>query len=96
MRYNLPLRKSRFARVAQLLGQDVSGLDETAAAERAIVAVEALNRAIGIPARLRELGARREQIPLFAEKALGIKRLLRVNPRIATRADLEEILNAAF
>src|SRR5438045_864203 len=36
MRYNLPLRKKEFARIAQLLGRDVHGLDEQQAAEQAI------------------------------------------------------------
>jgi alcohol dehydrogenase class IV len=74
----------------------VSGLTEQAAAERAITAVEKLNRAIGVPARLREFGAREEQIPVFAEKALGIKRILRVNPRSVTLEDLKAILMSAL
>jgi alcohol dehydrogenase class IV len=51
---------------------------------------------IGIPNWLRELGAREEQLRPFAEKAFGIKRILRVNPRPVTADDLEEILRAAF
>ena len=85
MRYNLPGREREFARIAQLLGEDTTGLSEAQAAERAVAAIEKLNRAIGIPARLRELGAKQEQIPEFAEKALGIARLIRVNPRVPTR-----------
>ena len=72
MRFNLPARVPQFARIAQLLGEDVSGLSERGAAERAIVAVERLKTAIGIPERFRDLGVTREQLPLFAEKALGI------------------------
>ena len=53
MRFNLPARVPQFARIAQLLGEDVSGLSERGAAERAIVAVERLKTAIGIPERLR-------------------------------------------
>jgi len=96
MRYNLPGREPEFARIAELLGQDVRRLSLAEAAERAIVAVEELNRAIGIPTRLRELGAREEQIPVFAEKALGIHRILRVNPRPVTQQSLEEILRSAL
>jgi alcohol dehydrogenase class IV len=96
MRYNLPTRKRELARVAQLLGQDISGLDETAAAEHAVAAVQDLNRRIGIPARLREFGATREQIPDFAAKALGIARLIRVNPRVPTVPEIIELLNEAY
>lgn len=96
MRYNLPPRKREFAQIARLLGEDTSGLDETAAAERAIAAVEKLRADIGIPNRLREFGAKPEQLRGFAEKAFAIKRVLRVNPRVPTVDDLEAILKAAY
>jgi alcohol dehydrogenase class IV len=96
MRFNQPERKAAFARIAALLGEDVAGLSEDAAAERAILAVEKLRRAIGIPERIRDIGGRPEQLPSFAEKAFAIKRLLAVNPRAATQDDLLGILQAAY
>jgi alcohol dehydrogenase class IV len=96
MRYNLPLRKAVFAKIAGLLGESVSSLSEDTAAERAIVAVERIRVAIGIPQRLRDLGVSREQLPLFAEKAFAIKRLMNTNPRQPTMADLLEILEQAY
>lgn len=96
MRFNLPARVSRFARIAELLGEDISGLDEQAAAETSITALERLKADIGIPARLRDLGVTRDQIPVFAEKAFAVKRILRVNPRPVTARDLESILESAF
>jgi alcohol dehydrogenase class IV len=96
MRYNLPVRAGELARVAQLLGEDTSGLSTQLAAERAVAAVERLNRTIGIPTRLRELGAKQEQIPQFAEKALGIARLIRVNPRVPTVPEMIQLLSEAF
>jgi alcohol dehydrogenase class IV len=96
MRYNLPQRAATFARIAQLLGVDTSGLDETTAAEAAIHAVERLKTAIGIPERLRDLGAQASQLPEFAQKAFAIKRLMTVNPRQPTEAELLEILQAAY
>jgi alcohol dehydrogenase class IV len=96
MRYNLSGRVTQFARIAQLLGEDTSGLDEGQAAERAIAAVERLKAAIGIPARLRDLGVSPEQLPLFAEKAFGIKRILRVNPRVPNVHEVEEVYRAAW
>ena len=96
MRYNLPGREREFARIAQLLGEDTTGMTDAQAAERAVVAIENLNKKIGIPARLRDLGAKREQIPEFATKALGITRLIRVNPRVPTVSDMVELLEAAY
>jgi alcohol dehydrogenase class IV len=96
MRFNLPARLSRFATIARLLGEDTTGLAEQAAAERAITAVEKLRADIGIPPRLRDLGVKPEQLRPFAEKAFGIKRILRVNPRAVTLEDLEGILKSAY
>lgn len=96
MRFNLPARPREFAAIARLLGEDVSGLTDTQAAEQAISAVEKLRADIGIPTRLRDLGVKEEQFRPFAEKAFGIKRILRVNPRTVTAEDLEGILRAAY
>jgi alcohol dehydrogenase class IV len=96
MRYNLPYRERELARVAELLGEDTGGLSQREAAERAIGAIEKLNRRIGIPSRLRELGAKREQIPQFAEKGLKIARIVRVNPRVPKMSEVIELLNEAY
>lgn len=96
MRFNLPERRQSFARIAMLLGEDVSGHDESASAEFAIIAVEKLKRAIGIPERIRDIGGREDQLARFAEKAFAIKRLMMVNPRPATQDDLLGILRDAF
>jgi alcohol dehydrogenase len=96
MRFNLPARKREFAAIARLLGEDVTGLSEEAAAEKAVIAVEKLRADVGIPHRLRDLGVKPDQLAGFAEKAIAVKRILRVNPRPVTVGDLEGILKAAY
>jgi len=96
MRFNRLVRKQEFANIALLLGEDLDGLYEDEAAELAITAVERLRADIGIPLRLRDLGVTEEQLRPFAEKAAGIKRILRVNPVAVTTDDLETILRAAY
>jgi alcohol dehydrogenase class IV len=96
MRFNLPERVSTFARIATLLGENTAGQSDAVAAELAISAVEKLKRAVGIPERIRDIGGREEQLPRFAAKAFAIKRLMMVNPRQPTEADLLEILRAAY
>jgi alcohol dehydrogenase class IV len=96
MRFNREVRVKEFAQIARLLGEDTAGLSDEAAADRAIAAVERLRNDIGVPARLRDLGVREEQLRPFAEKAFGIRRILRVNPRPASVEDLHGILRAAF
>jgi alcohol dehydrogenase class IV len=96
MRYSLPVREAALARVAELLGEETAGLSQRQAAERAIAAIEKLNRAIGIPARLRDLGVKQEQIPEIAEKGLAITRLVRVSPRVPKTAEIVELLQEAY
>ncbi len=78
------------------MGEDVAGLTEEQAAEKAIAAIEKLRSDIGIPLRLRDLGVKPDQLRGFAEKSFGVKRILRVNPRPVTVDDLESILKAAY
>ncbi|MEK6260047.1 MAG: iron-containing alcohol dehydrogenase [Planctomycetota bacterium] len=96
MRFNLTTRLPEFARIARLLGEETSGLSDEAAAGRAVTAVETLSRAIGIPQRIRDLGGTPEQLPTFAAKSFSIKRLMLLNPRRPTEADLLGILQAAY
>jgi alcohol dehydrogenase class IV len=96
MRFNMPARHESFATIARLLGEDIAGLKPEQAAERAIQAVDTLRADVGIPKRLSEIGVRREQLPALAEKAFGIKRILRVNPRPVTAKEIEGIYEAAF
>jgi len=96
MRFNLPTRQREFAAIASLLGENTAGLSEAAAAEQAIAAVFRLRQAIGIPNRLRELGVEATLLRTFAAKTFAIKRLLRVNPRSTSEADIQGILDSAF
>lgn len=89
MRFNLAARPREFADIARFLGEEPI-------AERAIAAVERLRADIGIPTRLRDLGIREDQLGLMAGKAFGIKRILRVNPRVPTLDDVAGIYRAAF
>jgi len=96
MRFNLPERKATLARIAALLGEDIGGLSDDEAADRAISAVEQLCRDMGIPERIRDLGGTEDQLPVLAEKAFAIKRLQWLNPRPSTLADFRQIFQDAF
>ena len=96
MEYNLEQASSKFAKVFEWLGGDARGLSESAAATKAIERIVELRKAIGIPNRIRELGGTEEQLPEFAAKAFGIKRLMDLNPRVPSEAGLQGILKAAF
>ncbi|MEO1996162.1 MAG: iron-containing alcohol dehydrogenase, partial [Planctomycetaceae bacterium] len=96
MRYNLPVRSEALAEIAAWLGVDTSGMDTLQAAEQSIVQVESLRRQIGIPERIRDIGGTPEQLPEFASKSFAIDRLMLLNPRRPTEAELLEILQSAL
>jgi alcohol dehydrogenase class IV len=96
MRYTLPTRARELARIAELLGESVSGVSAESDAQSAVSAVERLREQIGIPARIRELGGREDQLPEFAAKAFAIKRLMVLTPREVTEADILAIYREAW
>ena len=96
MRFNLPACTNAMANAANWLGCATNGLSMADAALSAITAVVEMQHAVGIRTRLTDLGLVRDQIPLVAQKAFQIKRLMDVNPRRATESDLVAILENAF
>lgn len=95
MRFNLQHCESEYAEIARRLGADVD-LPDGELAEQAIERIETLQRAIGIPTRLRDLGLEESQIDEVASKAIEIRRLMELNRREPSKEDLAAILRAAF
>lgn len=96
MQFTRRERVAEFASLAEFLGEDVAALTPEAAADRAIEAVVALKRRIGIPERLRDLGVTEAMLPEFAAKAYGIKRLMTTTPGQPSEADVLAIYRAAW
>jgi len=96
MDYNLTERIDKLARVAELLGADCAGCTPEQSAREAIEMVRRLRLEIGVPDRIREIGGTAEQLPQFASKSFEIKRLMTINPRTPSEADLLEILQTAL
>jgi len=96
MDFNRSADLETFALVAALMGEETEGMSEDEASAAGVAAVASLKADVGIPARLRDVGVTKEQLPGFAEIASGLVRILRVNTREASREDLESILRSAF
>jgi len=96
MEFNLPARPQAFAAIARAMGEGVQGLTEIQAAMRAVEAVRRLERAVGLPMRLAEIGITAGQIDRIAEAAFGLKRLMLINSRPVALEDLREILRRAL
>lgn len=81
MRYNLPGSMKRFAVVADMMGV---GMATELARDKAMLGineVETLSGDVGIPAHLRDLGVKEEDLAPMADEAARISRLLSNNPR---------------
>lgn len=96
MRFNLSSNGPKFARVAEALGENLTGLEPAAAAERAVTAVVRLAGDIGIVSKLRDLKIPEAAIPDMAAAALKVTRLLNNNPRPVTLEDARQIYREAY
>lgn len=96
MRFNATGAFERSSDIARILGEDVSGLGQEAAARKGAEAVEKLRRDVGTPDGLEDLGVPEAEIPALADKTMELQRLLVSNPRRATREDIEAICRNAL
>lgn len=95
MEYNAPVCLDKMARIARLLGSDVEGLSAEEAASHAAAAVARLNKAIGIPASLRECDLIGIDLDLLAEKALA-DGATTTNPRQTSLQEMRALWTAAY
>ncbi|MGA8531184.1 MAG: iron-containing alcohol dehydrogenase [Acidobacteriaceae bacterium] len=93
--YNLIACPKRFRDIAIALGQDVSGLSDLEAGDKAIRAIRRLSRAVGIPSGLTELGVREDDLEIMAENAKKDACQL-TNPRTATLTQVVGMYRAAM
>ncbi|MBM4432918.1 MAG: iron-containing alcohol dehydrogenase [Chloroflexi bacterium] len=100
MEFNLLSCPAKFARIAELMGEDVEGLSVMDKARKSIEAVRRLSKDVGMPQSLGEVGIKKADIPdmvehLFSEQPLQI-RTRDTNARDMTRDDAAKILEAAI
>lgn len=94
-RFNSSLAASRLRDCAQALGCDVAGLSAKEGAALCIEAIQALARQVRIPAGLRELNVKEDDIPVLATNALKDACGL-TNPVQATHEEIMAIFHAAM
>ncbi|MFZ2948453.1 MAG: iron-containing alcohol dehydrogenase [Desulfuromonadaceae bacterium] len=93
--YNLIACPQRFADIAVAMGENISGLSVTDAAEKAITAIRRLSVSIGIPTGLKALNVKEEDLKVMAENAKKDACQF-TNPRKATLEQVVEIFKAAM
>ncbi len=99
--FNLIARVERFARLAQIMGEDLEGLSDREAADVCLDAIRTLSEDVGIPEGLIALGkkygkdVRKEDIATMTANALK-DACLATNPRKAGVAEVAQLFERAF
>ena len=95
MRYNAEYTGEKFRDIARAMGEKVEGISLSEARNAAVEAVFTLNRDVGIPLHLRDVGVRKEDIPALAQAAFDDV-CTGGNPREASIADIVELYHTAW
>lgn len=96
MEFNMIGDLAKFAALAHILGEPVSGLNRRQAALSAVEALRDLTRDLRIPASLSSFGVTEADIPELAKGVMKVTRLLANNPRVMTVEDAEAIYRRAL
>jgi alcohol dehydrogenase class IV len=95
MKYNKEVSAALYARIAQCFGINTFNISESEAADKAIEAILNLNKRIGIPKSLSEVGIKEDQLKMLAKKAFEDP-CHASNPRPCTEQDLLMLYKQAF
>ena len=94
--YNKIGNLSKYADIAEVMGEDMEGLSEYEAAESLVGCLFRLIEDVAIPTRLSDYGVSRDDIPKLAAGGMKQKRLFVPNPRNLTEEDVNNIYESAF
>ncbi len=95
MKFNKEVCLAEYAKVAACFGINTFDMDDSEAADRAIEAVADLNRRIGIPEKLSDVGVTEAHLDELTEKAF-LDGCHQTNPRPCTREDLLALYREAL
>jgi alcohol dehydrogenase len=96
MEFNMLGNLGKFARMAEVFGEETYGLSERRAAQLAVEALRTLAGDLKVPSRLSEFGVKAEDIPSLAQGVMKVTRLLANNPRELKLEDAEEIYKSVL
>ena len=94
--YNKIGSLSKYADIAEVMGEDMEGLSEYEAAESLVSCLFRLIEDVSIPTRLSDYGVSRDDIPRLVAGGMKQKRLFVPNPRNLTEEDVNNIYESAF
>lgn len=95
MKFNRPANLKKYAEVAVAMGAPV-GKNDDETAQNGVDFIYQLSEAVGIPAKLSDIGIPQEAVPHLAKAAMEVQRLLKNNPREVTEQDAIDIYNSLY
>ncbi len=98
MEYNLISNPARFARVAELMGENICGLSTLDAAAKSVEAVRRLMKDLNLPQKMSDVGIKETDIPEMARRCCEVGQPLidALNPRDAAEEEVARILKASL
>ncbi len=93
--FNLLANPAKYARVAVAMGEDIQGLTGMEAAQKGFNAIKSMCLDLGIPDRLRDIGATEEMLPEMA-KLSSEAGYNKWNPRYTTYEDFLALFKRAY
>lgn len=94
--YNKTGALSKYARIAQAMGEKTAGLSDFQAAERLVLRLHRLLSEVGIPDKLGAYGISAKDLPVLVAGGMKNSRLFVPNPRDLTEGDVEKIYRSAL
>ena len=95
MKFNRPANLKKYAEIAIAMGAPV-GKDDDETAQNGVDFIDHFSEAVGIPAKLSDIGIPQNAVPRLAKAAMEVQRLLKNNPREVTEQDAIEIYNSLY
>ena len=93
--WNIIACPDRFAKLAEIMGYDTTGMTTMEAAHKSIDGMRELAKAIGIPDSIKAIGAKPEDFELMAENALKDGNAFS-NPRKGTKEEVIKLFQKAY
>ena len=87
MEFNYLANPEKFAKIAELMGENISGLSINEAAFKSVIAVKSLLTDIGITKGINQFGITEKDLPFLAAEAAKTGNVP-VNPRVANAQDI--------
>ena len=96
LKFNLPVAQALYAELGRSILPPLAGAPDDEAAAAFVAAISALVATMPYAQSLRAAGVKQEDLPMLAQDAMKIGRLLVNNPRDVTLADALALYEAAF